>query len=111
MTNLETTLSIILAFSLISNIALGVYARAAIVRLVSVAEELFDLREMSVSLTTHLQSVYDLEMFYGDETLKSLMDHSRSFAEQMDTFEYIFGILTEDDDKTETDQEDPTQAS
>jgi|TARA_R100000900_G_scaffold145894_1_gene133410 hypothetical protein len=111
MTNLETTLSIILAFSLISNIALGVYARAAIVRLVSVAEELFDLREMSVSLTTHLQSVYDLEMFYGDETLKSLMDHSRSFAEQMDTFEYIFGIITEDDDKTETDQEDPTQAS
>ena len=96
---------------LISNIALGVYARAAIVRLVSVAEELFDLREMSVSLTTHLQSVYDLEMFYGDETLKSLMDHSRSFAEQMDTFEYIFGIITEDDDKTETDQEDPTQAS
>jgi len=111
MTNLEITLSIILTFSLVGNIAIGIYARAAIVRLISVAEELFDLREMSVSLTTHLQSVYDLEMFYGDETLKSLMDHSKSFVEQMDTFEYIFGIITEDDDKTETDQEDPTQAS
>ena len=43
MTNLEITLSIILSFSFIINVILGIYARAAIVRLLSVAEELYDL--------------------------------------------------------------------
>ena len=102
MTNLEITLSIILSLSFIINIVLGVYARAAIVRLLSVAEELYDLREMSNSLSNHLESVYQLEMFYGDETLKSLMDHSQSFVEQMSTFEYIYGLI-EEDAEPETD--------
>ena len=111
MTNLEITLSIILSLSFIINIVLGVYARAAIVRLLSVAEELYDLREMSNSLSNHLESVYQLEMFYGDETLKSLMDHSQSFVEQMSTFEYIYGLIEEDDNTDTETKEDQTQAS
>ena len=109
MTNLEITLSIILSISLLINVGLGVYARAAIVRLLSVADELYDLREMSNSLVNHLQSIYEMELFYGDETLKSLMDHSRSFADQMDTFEYIFGLVEEDD--ITTTEEDETETS
>tara|TARA_R100001510_G_C7644598_1_gene202008 strand:+ start:1698 stop:2027 length:330 start_codon:yes stop_codon:yes gene_type:complete len=107
MTNLEITLSIILVFSLLVNVGLGIYARAAIVRLISVADELYDLREMSNSLVNHLQGIYEMEMFYGDETLKGLMEHARSFAEQMDTFDYIFGLV-EEDDNTNT-EEDETQ--
>ena len=45
MTNLEITLSVALAISLIGNATLFAYARAAIVRLLSVAEELYDLKE------------------------------------------------------------------
>ena len=87
MTSLEITLTIILSISLVGNIALFVYARAAIIRLLSIAEELYDLKDMSESLTEHLQSVYELEMFYGDETLGGLMEHARSFTEQQETFE------------------------
>ena len=110
MTNLEITLSIILLFSIIINVILGIYARAAIVRLLSVAEELYDLRDMSDSLSNHLQSVYELEMFYGDETLNALMEHSRSFVEQMETFEYIYGLIEEEDDNT-TPEEDETETA
>ena len=108
MTNLEITLSIILAFSLVSNVAIGVYARAAIVRLLSVAEELIDLRDMSNSLAEHLRTVYELEMFYGDETLGSLMAHARSYTEQLETFEYIYGLIEEEDeDDNSTDTNTP----
>ena len=106
MTNLEITLSAILSLSFIINVVLGIYARAAIIRLVSVAEELYDLREMSSSLSNHLESVYQLEMFYGDETLKSLMNHCQSFVEQMDTFEYIYGLIEEDDNTDRTPEEE-----
>tara|TARA_R100001460_G_scaffold35095_1_gene67772 strand:+ start:323 stop:661 length:339 start_codon:yes stop_codon:yes gene_type:complete len=112
MTNLEITLSIILLFSILTNVGLFMYARAAIVRLVSVAEELFDLKEMSDSLAEHLESVYELEMFYGDETLGGLMEHAKSFAEQQENFEYIYGLILEDDNTdTSTSKEEETEAS
>jgi len=109
MTNLEVTLLIILVLSLIGNVALFVYARAAIVRLLSIAEELYDLKQMSDSLTNHLESVYELEMFYGDETLGGLMEHARSFAEQQQTFEYIYGLIENDNQSGPTEEEE-TQA-
>ena len=106
MTNLELTLAIILALSLIGNVALAVYARAAIVRLLSVAEELYDLKDMSDSLLSHLQSVYELEMFYGDETLGSLMNHARSYTDQFETFEYIYNLIEDENDNRDTEEEE-----
>tara|TARA_B100000242_G_scaffold276166_1_gene231816 strand:- start:1347 stop:1679 length:333 start_codon:yes stop_codon:yes gene_type:complete len=106
MTNLELTLTIILALSLIGNVALAVYARAAIVRLLSVAEELYDLKDMSDSLLSHLQSVYELEMFYGDETLGSLMNHARSYTDQFETFEYIYSLIEDENDNRDTEEEE-----
>jgi hypothetical protein len=106
MTNLELTLAIILTLSLIGNVALAVYARAAIVRLLSVADELYDLKDMSNSLLSHLQSVYELEMFYGDETLGSLMNHARSYTDQFETFEYIYNLIEDENDNRDTEEEE-----
>tara|TARA_B100000886_G_C20382170_1_gene474388 strand:- start:670 stop:1002 length:333 start_codon:yes stop_codon:yes gene_type:complete len=106
MTNLELTLAIILTISLIGNVALSIYARAAIVRLLSVAEELYDLKDMSDSLLDHLQSVYELEMFYGDETLGSLMNHARSYTDQFETFEYIYNLIEDENDNRDTEEEE-----
>ena len=35
----------------------------------------------------HVMSVYELEMFYGDETLKHLMEHAVDLNETMGNFE------------------------
>lgn len=113
MTNLEITLGIILTISIIGNVALAIYARAAIVRLLSIAEEIYDLKDMSDSLLDHLQSVYELEMFYGDETLGSLMNHARSYSEQFETFEYIYNLIEDENENTEsrTSEEEETETS
>jgi hypothetical protein len=87
-------------------VALAVYARAAIVRLLSVADELYDLKDMSNSLLSHLQSVYELEMFYGDETLGSLMNHARSYTDQFETFEYIYNLIEDENDNRDTEEEE-----
>ena len=42
------------------------------------------------AFTNHLQSIYEMEMFYGDETLGGLIEHARSFNEQMETFDFIY---------------------
>lgn len=104
MTRLEIILSAILTLSILFNIGIFIYAREAITRLVRVSEELGDLQIMIDSFTKHLESVYGLEMFYGDQTLQSLLEHATSFNEQMTTFEYIYS-LTEIDEELKEDLE------
>ena len=37
----------------------------------------------------HTRDVYELEMFYGDETLKSLMDHAGRLSERLQDIDLI----------------------
>ena len=104
MSKLEIILSISLFASVLLNIGVFAYARSVVVKLLSVSEELGDLKVMIDTFYNHLVSIYQMEMFYGDETLEFLVEHSRSLAEQMDTFEYIYS-LTEADAVEETKEE------
>ena len=111
MSRLEIILSAILLISMVFNVGIFIYARAAIVRLLSVSEELGDLQEMINAFAAHTKSVYELEMFYGDQTLENLMHHAVSFNEQLETFEYIY-TLTEtdtDDNRDNTKEEAPEE--
>jgi len=107
MSRIEIILSAILTLSLIINVGLIAYARYAIVQLLSVSEELGDLQQMVNSFIAHLQSIHELEMFYGDETIKELLEHAHSFGDQLATFEYIYTLTEEgaaliEDDTEET---------
>ena len=104
MTRLEITLTGILILSMLFNVGVFVYARSAIVRLLSVSEELGDLNQMVNSFARHLKAVYELDTFYGDQTLSHLLQHAVSFNEQLETFEYIYS-LTEDENIEPTDEE------
>jgi len=110
----EIILSACLFISIVFNVGLIVYARAAIVRLLSVSEELGDLQNMINSFTRHLDDIYSLEMFYGDDVIQSLLEHATSFNEQMETFEYIYtlteadGPESEDADADEEELDDDT---
>lgn len=90
MSRLEIILSAILFISIVLNFGLVVYARNLIEKLLAVSNELFDLGKMIDSFTEHLDSVYQLETFYGDQTLKHLLNHAKSFNAQMDTFNFIY---------------------
>ena len=105
MSRLEIILSAVLFVSLILNIGIFTYARAAIVRLLSVAEELGDLQQMMDGFAKHLKAVYELDSFYGDQTLESLLNHAVSFNEQLETFEFIYA-LTEEDTQIQHDTEE-----
>jgi spore cortex formation protein SpoVR/YcgB (stage V sporulation) len=108
MSRLELILSGVLLFSVILNIGLIVYVKGAIVRLLTISEELGDLQHMVNSFAKHIKSVYELEMFYGDETLSYLLDHAVSFNEQLETFEYIYSLTEaeeEEEEEEETQQE------
>ena len=97
----EIILSAILFLSVIFNIGVFVYARAAITRLLFVSEELGDLQNMINAFAKHIKSVNELEMFYGDTTLEHLLNHAVSFNEQLETFEYIYSLTEETAEESE----------
>ena len=96
MSRLEVILSAVLFISLVFNVGIFVYARAVIARLLTVSDELGDLQEMINSFASHLNAVYELESFYGDETLRHLLEHAVSFNEHMETFEYIYSLTEQE---------------
>lgn len=110
MTRLEIILSIVLFISFLFNVGVFAYARAAIVRLLWVADELGDLKQIVSNFSDHLQSVYETEMFYGDQTLQALVEHARSFDEQLDTFEFIYTLTEEEAEELPPDDETDTAA-
>ena len=103
MSKLELILSASLLFSLFFNFGIVIYARNVVIKLLSVSEELGDLKSMIDNFYNHISSVYEMEMFYGDETLASLVEHSRSLSEQLETFEYIYSLTEADENKAEED--------
>jgi hypothetical protein len=110
---LEIILAVFLTFSIIFNVGLFLYTRAALIRLLSVSEELGDLQEMVNSFARHLKDVYEMDMFYGDETLHSLLMHAISFNEQLETFEHIYTLTAVEDQEgnliDDSEEEAPTR--
>ena len=50
-------------------------------RLTFVSANMNDLIDMISSYSEHLKKVYGMEMFYGDETLGALMEHTRTLVD------------------------------
>ena len=110
MSRLEIILSAILFISTIFNVGLFIYTRNVVAKLLFVSEELGDLQNMTDALAKHLKRVYELDTFYGDETLHALLQHAVSFNEYLFTFEEIYSITEEkDDNENRTDTTDGSQ--
>ena len=45
------------------------------------------MSELVSNYQVHLKSVYEMEMFYGDETLQHLMNHTRSLSLLLEDYE------------------------
>ena len=111
MTRLEIILIAVTTLSIFVNVFLFIYTREILSRLLFISEELGDLQDMTDNFAKHLHSVYEMETFYGDQTLKSLLNHAVSYNEQLETFEWIYSLTEEkeefiNDDRDTTYEED-----
>ena len=53
----------------------------------------------------HVEQVYNLQTFYGDETLKALLTHSKAVSERVNNFTTLFSNL-EDEELTEAQEDE-----
>ena len=80
---------ILFTLSFAVNVVLFFYVRWIIKILGSVNEDMIILQDQIGAFTEHIKSVYELEMFYGDQTLKSLLEHAQELGSLLSEVDLI----------------------
>jgi hypothetical protein len=94
MSSLDIALSIAFILSITLNVLFYWYIRKTSARLLFISENLNDLITIIGVYKKHLKSIYEMEMFYGDEILQNLLDHTGSLADLLEDYEDVV-YLTE----------------
>ena len=87
------------------------YAIRVLQKLSYVYDNISTIQEINNSFVEHLESVHEMEMYYGDPTLGALIQHSQFIVEQYTNFNEILedledGIISVQEDITEEEQEE-----
>ena len=92
----------LLYLSILINIALFWYALKQLDEMNSIREDTLEIFESIESFSVHLEDLHELETFYGDQELQSLIEHSRTLINDIiDVQEKYYDdieITTEDHD-------------
>ena len=94
MSSLQIGLSIAFLLSVSLNVLFFWYIRKTTGRLLFISENLNDLITLIAVYRKHIKSVYEMEMFYGDETLQNLVQHTSSLYDILEDYEDVV-YLTE----------------
>ena len=77
------------------------YIRQVLKQLLFVSDNLTGLNNEIISFTSHLRSVYKMEMFYGDETLKGLIKHAMLLVAEVEKFGFVMDLTDEQPESIE----------
>jgi hypothetical protein len=83
-----------LILSIVGNIFCAWYIRRLLIRMLFVSQNLTDLVDVLGIYRNHLEKIYNLEMFHGDETIKFLIQHTKSLLDILDDYSDIY-LMTE----------------
>ena len=100
--NITFWLVLALITSVIGNIFLFWYARVLLGKLMYVGENIGDLVEILTNYKKHLKTIYGMEMYYGDETLKFLMSHTNSLLDLLDDYSDVYNIVEFEEEEIPT---------
>jgi len=101
--------SMALTISLAANIFLAWYCIRLLDELFFVSETLENLFLDIETFKEHLARVYEMQMFYGDQTLENLLSHARALSKEFNRYETLF-LLREPLEDDNIDEEADTDA-
>ena len=77
------------------SIALGLsiwYIRGLLKVMYQMTVDVQQMQDKMEEFSKHLDNVYEMEMFYGDETLGQLIRHSKEVVDSINQFKNLFEI-------------------
>lgn len=102
--NLVNWLIIALLLSIIANFLALWYISKLLAKILFVSQNLTDLVDLLTTYRNHLQRLFQLEMYYGDETMQFLIKHTKSLLDVLEDYSDIY-LMTEPIEVGEEDEE------
>tara|TARA_R110000850_G_scaffold37395_8_gene98514 strand:+ start:38 stop:388 length:351 start_codon:yes stop_codon:yes gene_type:complete len=100
-----TWIILILAISVGLNVLFLWYIRQTLKKLLFASENYGWLSSSLENFSEHLQQLHKLDMFYGDTSLRDLIEHSKQLVEDMKNFQDIYTLL--EDEPSDREEETP----
>lgn len=88
-------LVLFLVLSLALNAILLWYIKKMLSKLLSVSDNMGNLVEDLASYQNHLQNIYEMEMYYGEPSIKNLIIHSRQIIDHVKDFSDVYNLTEE----------------
>jgi hypothetical protein len=104
MLTIVVLLSLVLFVSIGINVFLIWFVWKSLRQIAEYDEELRELIEIIKNFAVHVEGVHELEMFYGDETLRHLMRHARDIVATFSTYD----LLLSDEERYDESYEEET---
>tara|TARA_E500000318_G_scaffold66125_1_gene61031 strand:+ start:109 stop:495 length:387 start_codon:yes stop_codon:yes gene_type:complete len=109
---IEIILGMILLFSMIINFLLFRLAMWQSKDLTLVSDNVGDLVEVIESYNNHLRDIYQMDAFYGDETLEGLMTHTNALRVLLEEqYGNVINITEPIEYKLEKEEDDAEEES
>ena len=99
MSSVIIILGIVLALSMTFNVIMVWYAKTTLVKVDTIytaSEESAEIFVMMDAFKEHLESVYEMPTFYGDETLRGLLEHSKEMISYLQKYEKVYSFTQPD---------------
>ena len=89
-------LGVVCIISIIINIIFILYIRRVLLQVYNASEEASLIFTRLNAFEEHLQTVYDLPTFYGDETLSGLLNHIKELSNFLHQYENVYSFTQPD---------------
>ena len=70
-----------------------------------------DVQYMISSFREHLQMVYEMETFYGDQTLMHLLQHANSAYEMLDQYQDIYTFVEFEEEYEDAEEQEEEEVA
>ena len=62
------------------------------------SDNVYNLLESVEAFSNHLSGVYELETFYGDETLQNLLTHAKQLTDEIKVYKEIYTLTNSEEE-------------
>lgn len=76
-------------FSIVINVLCFFYIRWLLKTVKVINEDIFSVSDLIEEFRLHLSSLYEMEVFYGDETLRALLQHASELTDRLENLDLV----------------------
>jgi len=93
----------LLIISAVINLFFIWYVYALLKKLLFIADNMEDFLDALKDYSRHVEKIYNMETYYGDETIEQLLKHSKEIVQEIEAYEEIYTLMY--DEKEFEDEE------